>query len=197
MYRIMIAVDGSDLALDAVRHGIALVRRGGLQATLVLGHVQEEASFMELATRGAFDIVAIEASGNSPHRVVRNVNVLMSGLADVTGIYASRGRIWVENVRVDIEAGARSVAIDLDQIDEERRLAYVGITRAQRELVFTLCRERRQYGELIRPVPSRFLQELPQDDLDYEGKATQRTEDERRTKGAAMAGRLLAMLDKK
>lgn len=57
MYRIMIAVDGSDLALDAVRHGIALVRRGGLQATLVLGHVQEEASFMELATRGA-DMVA-------------------------------------------------------------------------------------------------------------------------------------------
>ena len=57
MYRIMIAVDGSDLALDAVRHGIALVRRGGLQATLVLGHVQEEATFMELATRGA-DMVA-------------------------------------------------------------------------------------------------------------------------------------------
>ena len=57
MFRIMIAVDGSELALDAVRHGIALVRRGGLQATLVLGHVQEEASFMELATRGA-DMVA-------------------------------------------------------------------------------------------------------------------------------------------
>lgn len=57
MFRIMIAVDGSELALDAVRHGIALVRRGGLQATLVLGHVQEEATFMELATRGA-DMVA-------------------------------------------------------------------------------------------------------------------------------------------
>ncbi|WP_404300713.1 universal stress protein [Alicycliphilus denitrificans] len=57
MFRIMIAVDGSELALDAVRHGIALVRRGGLQATLVLGHVQEEASLIELATRGA-DMVA-------------------------------------------------------------------------------------------------------------------------------------------
>lgn len=57
MLRIMIAVDGSELALDAVRHGLELVRRGGLQATLVLGHVQEEATFMELATRGA-DMVA-------------------------------------------------------------------------------------------------------------------------------------------
>ena len=58
MYRIMIAVDGSDLALDAVRHGIALVRRGGLQATLVLGHVQEEASLIELATQGADAVAA-------------------------------------------------------------------------------------------------------------------------------------------
>ncbi|WP_367066432.1 universal stress protein [Oryzisolibacter sp. LB2S] len=57
MLRIMIAVDGSELALDAVRHALMLMRRGGLQATLVLGHVQEEASFMELATRGA-DMVA-------------------------------------------------------------------------------------------------------------------------------------------
>ncbi|MBS0293670.1 MAG: universal stress protein [Proteobacteria bacterium] len=57
MLRIMIAVDGSDLALDAVRHGLMLMRRGGLQATLVLGHVQEEASLVELATRGA-DMVA-------------------------------------------------------------------------------------------------------------------------------------------
>ena len=57
MFRILIAVDGSALALDAVRHALELVRRGGLQATLVLGHVQEEASLLELATRGA-DMVA-------------------------------------------------------------------------------------------------------------------------------------------
>ena len=57
MLRILIAVDGSELALDAVRHGVELVRRGGLQATLVLGHVQEEASLIELATQGA-DAVA-------------------------------------------------------------------------------------------------------------------------------------------
>ncbi len=48
-------------------------------------------------------------------------------------------------------------SIDEDNIDEERRLAYVGITRAQKELTFTLCKERRQYGELVRPEPSRFF----------------------------------------
>ena len=53
MLRILVAVDGSELALDAVRYALKLVRDGGLQATLVLGHVQEEASLLELATRDA------------------------------------------------------------------------------------------------------------------------------------------------
>ena len=57
MLRILIAVDGSTLALDAVHHALELVRRGNMQATLVLGHVQEEASLLELATQGA-DVVA-------------------------------------------------------------------------------------------------------------------------------------------
>ncbi len=58
MLRIMIAVDGSALSLDAVHHALALVRRGGLQATFVLGQVQEEASLLELATQGADAVAA-------------------------------------------------------------------------------------------------------------------------------------------
>jgi ATP-dependent DNA helicase Rep len=61
-------------------------------------------------------------------------------------------------------------SIDEDNIDEERRLAYVGITRAQQTLVFSMARQRRQFGELINPEPSRFLFELPQDDLEWESK---------------------------
>ena len=38
----------------------------------------------------------------------------------------------------------------------------------KKTLTFTLCKERRQYGELIRPEPSRFLYELPQDDLHWD-----------------------------
>ena len=56
MLRIMIAVDGSEPSLDAVRHGVRLVRQG-LQATLVLAHVQQEATFYELATQDP-DLIA-------------------------------------------------------------------------------------------------------------------------------------------
>ncbi|CAL4325802.1 ATP-dependent DNA helicase Rep [Buchnera aphidicola (Eriosoma grossulariae)] len=55
--------------------------------------------------------------------------------------------------------------MDNDNLDEERRLIYVGITRAKKQLVFTLCKQRNQYGQIFSTIPSRFLLELPQDDL--------------------------------
>jgi len=48
-----------------------------------------------------------------------------------------------------------------DAIEEERRLLYVGITRAQRELTLSWARTRRRHGEVLERAPSRFLEELP------------------------------------
>ena len=48
-------------------------------------------------------------------------------------------------------------------VDEERRLCYVGITRAQKHLVLLHAKQRKKYGKLLPRVPSRFLQEIPAD----------------------------------
>ncbi len=61
------------------------------------------------------------------------------------------------------------VSIQEDSIEEERRLAYVGITRAQRTLVMTMAQSRKRYGEKVICEPSRFLEELPEDDLEWSG----------------------------
>lgn len=61
------------------------------------------------------------------------------------------------------------VSIEEDNIEEERRLAYVGITRAQQTLSMTMALKRRQFGETIQCEPSRFIAELPQDDLQWQG----------------------------
>ncbi|KZZ28702.1 ATP-dependent DNA helicase Rep [Oleiphilus sp. HI0081] len=60
-------------------------------------------------------------------------------------------------------------SIEEDNIEEERRLMYVGITRAQRTLALTYAAARKQYGEKIETIPSRFLDEIPEDDLHWEG----------------------------
>ena len=50
-----------------------------------------------------------------------------------------------------------------DEIEEERRLCYVGITRAQRELFLVHTRYRAKYGQRTPCIPSRFLSEIPKD----------------------------------
>lgn len=100
-------------------------------------------------------------------------------------LHASKGLEFPYVFLVGMEEGLlpHQSSIDEENIDEERRLAYVGITRAQRELFFTLCKERRQYGELIHPEPSRFLHELPQDDLHWPQDKKIVTAEERMQKG--------------
>ncbi|HET6906719.1 MAG TPA: UvrD-helicase domain-containing protein, partial [Rhodanobacteraceae bacterium] len=51
---------------------------------------------------------------------------------------------------------------DASRLEEERRLAYVGITRARRRLVLTYAESRRMHGSEMLARPSRFLAELPQ-----------------------------------
>jgi ATP-dependent DNA helicase Rep len=80
-------------------------------------------------------------------------------------------------------------AIEMGTVEEERRLAYVGITRARRTLTLTLARQRKAYGELIDCQPSRFLDELPADDLEWEGRADKEDPEKKQARGKdAIAG---------
>lgn len=111
-------------------------------------------------------------------------------------LHASKGLEFPYVYLVGMEEGLlpHQSSIDEDNVDEERRLAYVGITRAQRELVFTLCKERRQYGELVLPEPSRFLLELPQDDMQWETARKVVSAQERMQKGQSHLANLRAQL---
>lgn len=104
-------------------------------------------------------------------------DMLERGEDDQTGdqvqlmtLHASKGLEFPYVYLIGMEEGIlpHQTSIDEDNVEEERRLAYVGITRAQRALTFSLCKERRQYGELIRVEPSRFLAELPSDDVEWQ-----------------------------
>ncbi|SHI03601.1 DNA helicase Rep [Ferrimonas marina] len=96
-------------------------------------------------------------------------------------LHASKGLEFPYVFLVGAEEGLLPHQSSLDEgnVEEERRLAYVGITRAQKELIFTLCKERRQFGEQIRCEPSRFLLELPQDDLIWEARQAKPSAEQR------------------
>ncbi len=85
-------------------------------------------------------------------------------------------------------------AIEEETIEEERRLAYVGITRARRQLIISYARKRRRYGELGACEPSRFLEELPPEDLVWEGRDGDLSREQKRERGSAHLANLRAML---
>ncbi len=89
-------------------------------------------------------------------------------------LHASKGLEFpcVYLVGMEEELLPHRTSIEADQVEEERRLAYVGITRAQQYLTLTLAKQRRRAGALHHCTPSRFLDELPNDDMEWFGRST-------------------------
>jgi len=85
-------------------------------------------------------------------------------------------------------------SIEADTIEEERRLTYVGITRAQRSLVMTLANTRKRFGEKLECEESRFLRELPAEDLIWMTEKTQVDPEERKVRGKAHLSNIRDML---
>ncbi|MDH5778441.1 MAG: DNA helicase Rep [Gammaproteobacteria bacterium] len=86
------------------------------------------------------------------------------------------------------------VSIEEDSIEEERRLAYVGITRAQQTLTMTMATHRKRYGEKVDCQPSRFLEELPKDDLEWSGLNVEVNEEKRQENGRSQLAMLKGLL---
>tara|TARA_R110002049_G_scaffold37960_7_gene118660 strand:+ start:1564 stop:3561 length:1998 start_codon:yes stop_codon:yes gene_type:complete len=86
-------------------------------------------------------------------------------------LHASKGLEYPHVYIIGMEENLlpHRASIEEDNIEEERRLAYVGITRARQTLTMSMALKRRQFGETIQCEPSRFIAELPQDDLQWQG----------------------------
>ncbi|WP_337250373.1 UvrD-helicase domain-containing protein [Methylomarinovum tepidoasis] len=110
-------------------------------------------------------------------------------------LHAAKGLEFPHVYLVGMEEGLlpHQTSIDLDDIEEERRLCYVGITRAQKTLTLSYCQKRRRYGEMVDCTPSRFLEELPQEDLEWVGKSAL-PETEKKARGQAALQQLKAIL---
>ena len=63
---------------------------------------------------------------------------------------------------------------DEAELEEERRLCYVGITRARKQLVLTSAARRRVFGEYQNTEPSRFIDEIPADLIEEDRSVSRR-----------------------
>jgi ATP-dependent DNA helicase Rep len=82
------------------------------------------------------------------------------------------GHVFLIGVEEGILPHSSSIeqeSIDNNKIEEERRLMYVGITRAQKSLTISWCKKRKRAGEMQMCEPSRFIAELPSNDVRHFG----------------------------
>ena len=103
-------------------------------------------------------------------------------MVTLSTLHASKGLEWPHVQLVGVTEGMLPFKLDDDdgkqqhvsdetaaRLQEERRLMYVGITRAKQGLYLSHSRETRRFGDRIRLKPSRFLDELPQSELQRDG----------------------------
>lgn len=111
-------------------------------------------------------------------------------------LHASKGLEFphVFMVGMEEELLPHRSSIEEDNIEEERRLMYVGITRAKQTLTLTFAGTRKQFGEKIETTPSRFLDEMPEEDLIMEGFGTA-SKEQVAQQGAETISNILNMFD--
>lgn len=115
-------------------------------------------------------------------------------------LHASKGLeynyVYIMGLEEDLLPHKNSIVAET--VEEERRLMYVGITRAREALTLTHCTQRKMGGQTKYTTPSRFLDEIPEDQLDWPAKKINATSKEDPIESAkAHIANLQALLAKK
>ncbi len=114
-------------------------------------------------------------------------------------IHAAKGLEFPHVFIVGLEEGIlpHRESVEKDDVEEERRLMYVALTRAQQSLHLSWCRARKRAGERVGCQPSRFIGELAQEDVRYAGEPrTAEEAAEEKVSGNARLASLKALLSR-
>lgn len=111
-------------------------------------------------------------------------------------LHASKGLEFGHVFLIGCEEGIlpHRESIDNDKIEEERRLMYVGITRAQKSLNISWCKKRKRAGEMEVCEPSRFIAEIPKDDVRHFGNPFNKDPEASKDFGKSKMANIRAML---
>lgn len=146
---------------------------------------------------GKEDISAIIAHLSLVDMLERNQEEDDYDAASLMTLHASKGLefpyVFMIGVEEDLLPHQNSIQ-DITGLEEERRLTYVGITRARKQLFMSYAKTRSRFGESITTEPSRFLDELPEEHIEWEDKVVV-SEEDRQATAAAYLSELKNLLD--
>jgi ATP-dependent DNA helicase Rep len=152
-------------AVDYARH-LAEGSRDAGHAARRQAYLEEFLAFLEAGERATATLAAQLALLGRDDQDRRGEAVRLMTL------HASKGLEFPVVYLVGLEEGVlpHESALMEGSVEEERRLLYVGITRAREALTLSHAESRRRYGRIEKVGPSRFLAELPHAELDWKGR---------------------------
>ncbi len=110
-------------------------------------------------------------------------------------LHGSKGlefpHVFIAGVEEDLIPHRNSLEENAEE--EERRLLYVGVTRARESLTLGYAQSRRRFGEVINCKPSRFLDELPPELVEWRGEDEAKDQERTLERASAHLGRLREM----
>ena len=161
-----------DAVLDKSGYVRALQEKGGDEAmarlenvselkTNILGYIKETG---DASLAGFLDEVALYTDIDSYDRDA-DCAVMMT-------MHSAKGlefpEVYVVGMEEGLFPGARCIG-EPEEMEEERRLCYVALTRARERLYLSCARQRMIFGRTSMNLPSRFTQEIPESDMDRQG----------------------------
>ena len=161
-----------DAVLEETGYARALQEKGGDEAlarleninelkTNILGYIKETG---DESLAGFLDEVALYTDIDSYDREA-DCAVMMT-------MHSAKGlefpNVFIVGAEEGLFPGARCIG-DPEEMEEERRLCYVALTRAKEHLYLTCARQRMIFGRTTMNLPSRFVEEIPAEHLDRAG----------------------------
>ena len=112
-------------------------------------------------------------------------------------LHAAKGLEFRYVFIVGMEDGnlPHEASLEEGRLDEERRLLYVGITRAKEQLWLSYAKEAQRWGERQRNLPSRFLDELPAAELQRDGADPVADAEQKKERASVGFANIRALLD--
>ena len=156
------------------------------------GNLEELAGWLE-AARG----------GGGPGELAAQLALLSHADRDDPGpsvrlmsLHGSKGLEFRYVFIIGVHEGSlpHEASLDEGRIEEERRLMYVGITRAKELLHLSYPKRAKRFGEVVRNEPSRFLSELPAAELHWIGRDAEKDAERKEDVAASHMARLAALL---
>jgi len=146
-------------------------------------NVQELLSWIQQIVKKdpSIDLAGVVSSLTLFDIIERQDNEKNTDSVSITTLHAAKGLEYSNVYIAGFEEGIlphRNSTTEIE-IQEERRVAYVGITRAKRNLTLSYSKTRKRYGQIEPCEPSRFLDELPEEEIQWPGGNASQTVDKK------------------